>query len=303
MFALVADGAAADVRAEAQLRGAPSRVLGLPPHLLRPAAVPEPVVGAGSAPRGAEAGENAASNPGTPQPSAAADTATAASACNICGHREFGPGPGGRRAVGGEAWPRCTRCQSLERHRAFRQAFLDIGEAELAGRNPALQFSADPAVPREWFAGLEVSQYGGDNSLDLMQIDRADGAYQLVICNHVLEHVPDDRSALQELGRITAAEGLVFLSFPDPLRRETTVDWGYADESRHGHYRHYGRDVYALLREALPEMHILNAVGTDPATGCAEMYFLLTRQAQRARHWLQALPSAQRIHEPALSEA
>ncbi len=303
MFALVADGAAADVRAEAQLRGAPSRVLGLPPHLLRPAAAPEPVAGAGSAPRGAEAGENAASNPGTPQPDAAADTATAASACNICGHREFGPGPGGRRAVGGEAWPRCTRCQSLERHRAFRQAFLDIGEAELAGRNPALQFSADPAVPREWFAGLEVSQYGGDNSLDLMQIDRADGAYQLVICNHVLEHVPDDRSALQELGRITAAEGLVFLSFPDPLRRETTVDWGYADESRHGHYRHYGRDVYALLREALPEMHILNAVGTDPATGCAEMYFLLTRQAQRARHWLQALPSAQRIHEPALSEA
>ena len=71
-----------------------------------------------------------------------------------------------------------------------------------------LQFSEDPSAPREAFARFEVSVYGGANSLDMAAIDRSDGAYGLVIANHVLEHVGDDRAAMAELARVDGLTSL-----------------------------------------------------------------------------------------------
>ena len=41
-----------------------------------------------------------------------------------------------------------------------------------------------------------------------------DGAYDLIICNHVLEHVTDYKRALQELRRILSPGGKLIISFP-----------------------------------------------------------------------------------------
>lgn len=216
--------------------------------------------------------------------------------CNICGGSSFGPGPNGRTAVDSSAAPRCNGCQSLERHRAFRQAFADIGDAFCRGKT-ALQFSEDKAVPAEWFAQHEVSVFGGTNSLDLQDIDRPDASYDIVICNHVIEHVPDDGAALKELARIVRPDGFVFLSFPDPVRQKHTQDWGFPREDQHGHFRVYGRDVFAKLKSALPHMLILAAHTQDPATGTGEMYFLIgsepklmNKLAARAKEtiWVQS---------------
>ena len=88
--------------------------------------------------------------------------------------------------------------------------------------------------------------------MDLQRIDRHSGSYDLVICNHVLEHVPDDGAALRELLRIVKSSGVVFLSVPDPCRRARTRDWGFPDQNRHGHYREYGADIAARFHEHLP---------------------------------------------------
>jgi hypothetical protein len=194
--------------------------------------------------------------------------------CVICGGRNFGPGPSGRMAATG-LLPQCIACQSLERHRAIRKFFNDIYDPTLFSSLDVLQFSKDPAVEENWFNKYEYSIYDGYNSLDLQRIDRPDHTYHLVICNHVLEHVADDGAALRELMRVARRDGMVFLTVPAPLRRRTTVDWGHADMSRHGHYREYGADISQLFDVHIPEATVLRVKLEDTVTGANDVGFVL----------------------------
>jgi SAM-dependent methyltransferase len=137
-----------------------------------------------------------------------------------------------------------------------------------------LQFSEDRSAPREAFGTFEVSVYGGPNSLDMAAIDRPDGAYDLVIANHVLEHVADDRAALAELARVG---GALFLSVPDLLRVERTVEYGRARDDKHGHYRLYGPDIAERWRAAVPDWRGVGVVAADPVTGAEDRATLLSR--------------------------
>lgn len=201
--------------------------------------------------------------------------------CNICGAASFGPGPGGRMSYDGRTPPRCTGCQSLERHRAFR-ALFDALRDDAFARASILQFSNDRSCDRAWFARHELSDFEGKNPLDLQAIDRPDDTYDIVVCNHVIEHVERDRDAMRELLRVVRPGGFVFLSFPDPLRRPGTTDWGYPDPAQHGHYRLYGDDVREKFAQELPDAWIIRVIASDPATGSTECVFLLTEDEHTA---------------------
>lgn len=171
--------------------------------------------------------------------------------------------------------PRCHGCGSLERHRAFRVVLNAI--APVFATRPVLQFSADLAAPRHEFGSFEVSEFGTDTHLDMADIEKADGAYGLVIANHVLEHVADDLAAIGELDRITALGGAVFLSVPDLLRVEKTIEYGRARDDKHGHYRLYGPDIVERWREGAPLWHGVGMVAYDPVTGAEDRATLLSR--------------------------
>ena len=195
--------------------------------------------------------------------------------CPICGGTSFGKGPGGRLAVSGRN-PRCESCHSLERHRAIRSFFLSLPRQALAPLK-VLQFSRDRCVEPAWFSEFEVSVYGSSNSLNLQKIDRPTRAYDLVLCNHVLDHVAYDNSALHELIRVQANSGGCFLTVPDPIRRPSTVDWGYPDETKHGHYREYGADIEELFARHLDGAYIYKTSLSDPVTLTPDVAFLLLR--------------------------
>jgi SAM-dependent methyltransferase len=201
-------------------------------------------------------------------------------ACNICGGTRFEPGPNGRASSTGRA-PRCSGCRSLERHRQLRRVYAMLPAADLATLD-VLQLSPDIGVDPAWFRSYEVSEYGGENSLDLQAIERADAAYDLVICNHVLEHVADDRQGLRELLRVTRRDGFVQLTVPSPYTRATTVDWGSPDPRAHGHYRGYGRDFLARFGEARPDASVLQVEVFDPVTAAGSFVYLWTASAARA---------------------
>jgi SAM-dependent methyltransferase len=201
--------------------------------------------------------------------------------CNICGGQKFKRGPKGRLSPGGKP-PRCARCWSLERHRAFRRIFVGLGPGQFKTLR-CLQFSKDPTVDGRWFDHIEVSIYGRQNSLDLQRIDRADASYDVIVCNHILEHVPDHRAALRELARVLSPHGFLFLSFPDPYTAERTTDWGYPDPGRHAHYRHFGRDVEDVLWQEMPGCHVVAVTTRDSVTGMADMAYVATRSAD----WLK----------------
>jgi SAM-dependent methyltransferase len=137
-----------------------------------------------------------------------------------------------------------------------------------------------------------LSVYGGPASIDIQSIDRQDGAYDLVACSHVLEHVGDDRAALHELLRITAPGGFVYLAIPDPFREDVTRDWGFPKPEKHGHWRVYGADVVERFKRYIPSQPVLAYRGEDPVTGEWEGAFLLPKSAERYRWILERLGSA-----------
>lgn len=95
-----------------------------------------------------------------------------------------------------------------------------------------------------------------DVKADICHLPFADEVYDVVLCNHVLEHIPDDTKAMQELFRILKPGGMAILQIPQDLGREIT----YEDDSitdkeerarifgQYDHVRIYGRDYFDKLR-------------------------------------------------------
>lgn len=210
------------------------------------------------------------------------------SACNICGGSEFEPGPNGRQSSSGRP-PRCKRCRSLERHRQLRQVYAQIPASYLRGLE-VLQLSPDMGVEPSWFRSYEVSDYGGQNSLDLQAIDRPDASYDLVICNHVLEHVADDRRGLAELLRIARRSGWIQITVPTPYTRAATIDWGHPKPEAHGHYRGYGKDFLQRLGAIERAATALQVEAIDPATGAGGYVYLWSADRalmERMAQWIR----------------
>ena len=214
--------------------------------------------------------------------------------CNICGNNSFGSGPGGRMSLEGLP-PRCEKCQSLERHRVYRKVFEQLVDEELKSLS-FLQFSNDRTVDPKWFSSHEVSVFGGNNSLDLQNIERSDNSYDIVMCNHVLEHVANDEYALRELFRVVKDSGFVFLTVPAPLNKSKTTDWGYPKKEQHGHYRIYGADFQEKLINTLPTAWILSKTEIDEATGTEDVVFLICGTEHRAKKLSSKLANTKEVH-------
>lgn len=89
-------------------------------------------------------------------------------------------------------------------------------------------------------------------SADLVCLPFEDDRFDVVICSHVLEHVPDDRKAMREILRVLAPRGHALLLVPLATDgRGTEEDPGIADpaerERRFGqwdHVRLYGQEDF-----------------------------------------------------------
>ena len=93
---------------------------------------------------------------------------------------------------------------------------------------------------------------------DLTGLKYADGSFDLIICSHVLEHVPDDDAAMREIARVLAPGGKAILQVPLAMKLERTIeDPSVTDvkerERRFGQFDHvriYGPDYFDRLRSA-----------------------------------------------------
>jgi SAM-dependent methyltransferase len=214
--------------------------------------------------------------------------ALAPPACNICGGASFGPGPAGRLASTGAA-PCCRQCGALERQRVVRHLFQALPLGFLDWRR-SLQFSPDQAHNPAWFRSHEVSVYQGEGSLDIQAIDRPDASYDYVTVSHVLECIPRDLAAFDELCRVLSPRGLLHIGFGGILARAVTEDFD-APVDRYANLHRYGRDVYQRFGCAAKGMGMLAVQGLDPVSGAADVAHLFARDPAdiaRLRAWLLA---------------
>jgi 2-polyprenyl-3-methyl-5-hydroxy-6-metoxy-1,4-benzoquinol methylase len=100
-------------------------------------------------------------------------------------------------------------------------------------------------------------QSGVTHQVDITDTRLPDAAYDVVMANHVLEHIPDDRAAMRELHRLLKPGGLALLTVPINATRPTYEDPSvtgaaarWAHFSAHDHVRYYGLDFADRLAEA-----------------------------------------------------
>ena len=96
-----------------------------------------------------------------------------------------------------------------------------------------------------------------DVKADILNLPFEDNSFDIVICNHVLEHIIDDKKAMQELYRVLKPNGMGIFQIPQDLSLETTYeDFSITSEEertkhfgQYDHVRVYGKDYFNRLRE------------------------------------------------------
>ncbi|HEO71837.1 MAG TPA: class I SAM-dependent methyltransferase, partial [Candidatus Hydrogenedentes bacterium] len=158
----------------------------------------------------------------------------------------------------------CPGCGSSERHRAF-QLYIDRC-AEPFGRavGPVLHFAPERAVSTllrrhsvthhmgcdiEWEAVRQAEAPGC--VADIQRLPFKNASIGLLICLHVLEHVPNDRRAIGEVRRVLKPGGQAYIMVPIAFHLERTEEWEAPDPGRFGHYRDYAFDDFRALLEGM----------------------------------------------------
>jgi len=94
--------------------------------------------------------------------------------------------------------------------------------------------------------------------MDILHIEFPDNHFDYVICNHVLEHIVDDKLAMNELCRVLKPGGIALLQVPvSPVLTKTIEDFSVTDPKekerlfgQYDHVRIYAKDYKDRLASA-----------------------------------------------------
>ena len=151
---------------------------------------------------------------------------------------------------------------SLERHRLlwlYLQNETNFFEAPLK----LLHFAPEQAFYKRFksLPNLDYTTTDLDSPLAMVKADICslpfdDNSFDVILCNHVLEHIPDDTKAMHELYRVLKPGGWGVFQIPQDLKRQKTFeDNSIVDRKerarifgQYDHVRIYGRDYFDKLR-------------------------------------------------------
>lgn len=176
-----------------------------------------------------------------------------------------GVGAGEREAI-------CPNCGSSDRERLVYLFFKDIFHPSLKGRQISLLHIAPETQLSKFLRNLPNVNYTAADKrcegysypdyvkdIDIMDMsDIADNTYNVIVCNHVLEHVANDIDAMRGLRRILKNDGIAILQVPLALKLDktredssiTTPEDRFEAYGQSDHVRLYGIDYPDRLRQA-----------------------------------------------------
>ena len=186
-------------------------------------------------------------------------TCAASFFCPVCGTRAEAFLPGGAQTKRQNA--KCPSCGSLERHRMLWLYLANhVWGAAPGAKRDVLHVSPEPFLQERLKHRGDVNYVSGDLlvpgctcRLDLTDMCFWDDQFDLVICSHVLEHVPDDAAAMREMRRVLRPSGTLVLMVP--IYGDTTYEDPSITEpedrlahfGQEDHVRKYGRDIVGRL--------------------------------------------------------
>jgi len=151
---------------------------------------------------------------------------------------------------------------SLERHRLL-WLYLKNETDFFTADKKVLHFAPEQCFLKQFktlknldYTTTDLNSPLADVKADICNLPFSDNEFDVILCNHVLEHIPDDTKAIQELYRVLKPGGMGIFQIPQDLSRETTFeDDSITDKKKrakifgqYDHVRVYGRDYFDKLR-------------------------------------------------------
>ncbi|MEA2435890.1 MAG: hypothetical protein QOF65_446 [Thermoleophilaceae bacterium] len=125
---------------------------------------------------------------------------------------------------------RCPGCNSYERHRVLWMWLRERGGLGSASLD-VLHVAPEPvleerlrALPGVRYTAGSLFPTGEQVRVDLTDVPFPDGSFDVVLCNHVFDEIPDDRRALSEIHRVLRPGGRLITQTPVDKRREHTYE-------------------------------------------------------------------------------
>lgn len=142
----------------------------------------------------------------------------------------------------------CPQCDSRSRHRGLIKLLSEVLRnkpdgpilffaPELILMNHLVSLTPAANIVTTDYNSIDVD-YSGE---DIQKLSFKNSVYATLLCNHVLEHVPDDQQALFECSRVLKSKGIAIFTIPGDFQKTATVHFKLLDSN--GHYRHYGMDL------------------------------------------------------------
>lgn len=161
----------------------------------------------------------------------------------------------------------CPRCDAFDRDR-LTAIYLENAFAGF-DRNRTyrlLEFAPGDALHKKLkslpfiaYRSADLSRKTVDERVDMTDMAAyADGSLDVVLCSHILEHIPDDRKAMRELRRVLKPDGFAIVLVPlvvgvdetheDPSMDTLELCWKYFGAG--DHVRQYGKQDFIERLEA-----------------------------------------------------
>jgi predicted SAM-dependent methyltransferase len=165
---------------------------------------------------------------------------------------------------GGYRHALCPVCYSLDRERLLF-LYLSHKTTLFAGRYRVLHIAPEQQVKTVLSQKMNLDYLTADLlesdvmiKMDVTDIQFHDDSFDAIICNHVLEHIIDDRKALAELYRVLKPLGWAILQVPISLSlgatyEDTSITTEKGREEAFGqsdHVRIYAKDYKTRLAQA-----------------------------------------------------
>ncbi len=186
--------------------------------------------------------------------------------CICCGRTALSFLPAGYKK---RPHAKCVYCNALERHRLLwhylqTEKKIQLFSGKLLHIAPERIFydKLYPLLSANYFpVDLEpdANKHGGQTKpMDVTKMNFSDNFFDGIICNHVLEHIPDDRKAMQEIYRVLKPGAWALLNVPiDATRKATYEDFKITDPQQRlsvfgqqDHVRIYGTDYTERLKQS-----------------------------------------------------
>ncbi|MEC0232691.1 glycosyltransferase [Paenibacillus alba] len=163
----------------------------------------------------------------------------------------------------------CPNCYSMDRERLYR-LYIEQ-ETELLKKPHRFLHIAPERHLRSWFSNYNNIDYIGgdlfpaDESLvrvDVTDIQYHDENFDVVMCSHVLEHVPNDNKAMRELYRVLKKGGWAILQVPIAISITKTYE-DFSISTPEGRFEAFGQDDHVRIYAQQDFIKRLEKVGFE----------------------------------------